>query len=79
MKMSSEQPSICCLCKLLEDYCHGCKLIHEVQNPQIIANLYQQIDHLSCRDNYRLNRTAGSKQVLKRQDEALATKVNAHA
>ena len=26
--------------KLFEDFCHGCELIHKVQAPQTIADLY---------------------------------------
>ena len=42
------------LCKHFENFHHSCELIHEVQVPQTIADLYQQKDHqVSCRDNQR--------------------------
>ena len=40
------------LCKLFEDFRHGCELFHEVQAPQTVADLYQQKDHPSIRDRY---------------------------
>ena len=36
------------LCNLFEELCHGCELIHEVQAPQAVADLYQQKTILSA-------------------------------
>ena len=59
-----------------------CKLFQRLQADSRATDccrFYHQKDHPSCRDNQRLNRTAGSQQVSKSLHEVLATEVNVHA
>ena len=50
-KTKPEQSSRLLLRKVFEDFPHGCELIHEVRAPQTVADLYQQKDNPSCKDN----------------------------
>ena len=38
------------LCKLYEDFHHSCELIHEVQAPRTVADLYKRKGHPSYRE-----------------------------
>ena len=62
-KTKREHPSIGCCANSSKT--SACELIHEVQAPQAVADLYQQKDHPSYRENWRLHETAGSQQYWK--------------
>ena len=45
------------LCKLFQDFHHGCEFIHEVHTPLTVGDLYQQKDQLETERNSWITRT----------------------